>query len=108
MCQSPMRVIALIDDPRLVEKILRHLGAWHDPPAGWPRPSATGPYTYEPCQDVDPNARLRERAQRLRTATTGLDASVWGAPALPFSRLGHGSAACARWHSAPWGCIRPA
>jgi hypothetical protein len=33
VCQSPMRVIALIDDPRLVEKILRHLGAWHDPPA---------------------------------------------------------------------------
>ena len=33
VCQSPMRVIALIDDPRLVEKILRHLGVWHDPPA---------------------------------------------------------------------------
>ena len=29
----PMRVIAVIDDPRVVEKILRHLGAWHDPPA---------------------------------------------------------------------------
>jgi hypothetical protein len=47
-----------------VEKILRHLGAWHDPPAclpqprrrqtGLPPPSATGPYTYEPCRDVDP------------------------------------------------------
>jgi hypothetical protein len=33
VCQNPMRVIAVIDDPRLVEKILRHLGAWHDPPA---------------------------------------------------------------------------
>ncbi|MEI7941531.1 MAG: hypothetical protein WCK27_33045, partial [Verrucomicrobiota bacterium] len=32
-CQSPMRVLAAIDDPRVVEKILRHLGAWHDPPA---------------------------------------------------------------------------
>jgi len=69
-----MRVIAVIDDPRLVEKILRHLGAWHDPPAchspgagrpaclpqprrrqaGLSLPGATGPYTYEPCGDVDP------------------------------------------------------
>ena len=59
-----MRVIALIGDPRAVEKILRHLGAWHDPPpclpqprrrqAGLPTPGATGPYTYEPCGDVDP------------------------------------------------------
>jgi hypothetical protein len=54
VCQNPMRVIAVIDDPRVVEKILRHLGAWHDPP---PRPSPQGlpgPYTYEPCDDVDP------------------------------------------------------
>jgi hypothetical protein len=27
-----MRVIAVIDDPRVTEKVLRHLGAWHDPP----------------------------------------------------------------------------
>ena len=45
VCQNPMRVIALIVDPRVVEKILRHLGAGHDPPArrslgegGPPRP----------------------------------------------------------------------
>src|SRR6266516_5988328 len=31
-CQNPMRVLAVIDDPRVVEKILRHLGAWHAPP----------------------------------------------------------------------------
>jgi hypothetical protein len=43
-----------IDDPRVVENILRHLGAWHDPPAGPSPPGATGPYTYEPCRDVDP------------------------------------------------------
>ncbi len=59
-----MRVIAVIDDPRVVEKILRHLGAWHDPPAcaeatagrpaGLSPPGAAGPYTYEPCDDVDP------------------------------------------------------
>jgi hypothetical protein len=28
-----MRVLAVIDDPKVIEKILRHLGAWHDPPA---------------------------------------------------------------------------
>jgi hypothetical protein len=54
ICQSPMRVIAVIDDPRVTEKILRHLGAWHDPPARQPAPGAPGPYTYEACDDVDP------------------------------------------------------
>ena len=49
-----MRVIAVIDDPRVTEKILRHLGAWHDPPARLSPPGGTGPYTYEPCDDVDP------------------------------------------------------
>jgi hypothetical protein len=33
VCQNPMRVIAVIDDPQVVEKILRRLGAWHDPRA---------------------------------------------------------------------------
>ena len=54
VCQNPMRVIAVIDDPRVVEKILRHLGAWHDPPARPPPQGVRGPYTYEPCDDVDP------------------------------------------------------
>jgi hypothetical protein len=54
VCQNPMRVIALIDDRRVVEKILRHLGAWHGPPAGLSQPGAPGPYTHDPCRDVDP------------------------------------------------------
>jgi hypothetical protein len=37
VCQNPMRVIAAIDDPRVVEKTLRHLGVWHDPPPSPPR-----------------------------------------------------------------------
>ena len=49
-----MRVIAVVDDPRVVEKILRHLGAWHDPPPRPPPTDGSGPYTYEPCEDVDP------------------------------------------------------
>jgi hypothetical protein len=48
-----MRVIAVIDDLRVVEKILRHLGAWHDPPPRLPPLDSSGPYTYEPCEDVD-------------------------------------------------------
>jgi len=40
-CQNPMRVIAVIDEPRLVQKILRHLGAWHDPPARGSPPGAS-------------------------------------------------------------------
>ncbi len=47
-----MRVIAVIDDRRVVEKILRHLAACHDPPAGLSPPGTTGPYTYEPCEDA--------------------------------------------------------
>jgi hypothetical protein len=38
----------------LVEKILRHLGAWHDPPTRPPPAGVPGPHTYEPCADVDP------------------------------------------------------
>ena len=64
VCQSPMRVIAVIDDAQVTEEILRHLGAWHDPPAcrspGAGRPAGVSPpgvpslCTYEPCDDVDP------------------------------------------------------
>ena len=54
VCQSPMRVLCVIDDPEIVEKILRHLGAWHDPPAQLRPVPLPGPYTLEPCEDVDP------------------------------------------------------
>ena len=37
VCQNPMRVIAAIDDPRVVEKTLRHLALRHDPPAQPPK-----------------------------------------------------------------------
>jgi hypothetical protein len=54
VCQNPMRLIAVIDDPRVAEKILRHLGVWHDPPPRPPPQGLPGPYTNEPCLDVDP------------------------------------------------------
>jgi len=49
-----MRVMAVIDDPRVVETILRHLGAWHDPLPRPPPGGVSGRYRYEPCDDVDP------------------------------------------------------
>jgi hypothetical protein len=52
-----MRVIAVIDDRRVVEKILRHLGRWTEPQPltqARPPPGTQGPWTYESCQDVDP------------------------------------------------------
>ena len=32
-CKGLMRVIALIDDPRIVQRLLEHLGAWAPEPA---------------------------------------------------------------------------
>jgi len=52
-----MRIVALIDDPQVVRRILEHLGRWaplpaqRSPPelaADWP-PGATIPLTYHHC-----------------------------------------------------------
>ncbi len=57
-CQNPMRVIAVIDQREVVEKILRHLGLWSGTPllasARAPADANVGPWTREPCDDVDP------------------------------------------------------
>ena len=41
-CGGSMRIIALIDQAAVIEKILTHLGLWpahaHGPPAGYPLP----------------------------------------------------------------------
>ena len=56
VCQNTMRVIAVIDDRRVVEKILRHLGVW----CGGPllrtgrSPPGDGPWSRVPYGDVDP------------------------------------------------------
>jgi hypothetical protein len=49
-----MRFIAVIDDARVAEQILRHLGAWRESPPRPPPSAVLGSYTYEPCDDVDP------------------------------------------------------
>ena len=48
------RVIAVIDEPTVVENILRHLGVWHDPPGEPSARAAPGWWTYEPFADVGP------------------------------------------------------
>ena len=54
-CGGTMRVIAVIDQPEVIEKILRCLGLWCGGTAGRPPPGrVSGPWTREPCQDVDP------------------------------------------------------
>ena len=59
-CKGPMRVIALIDDPAVVRRILEHLGRWAPEPAergppaqapDWPR-NAVIPITCHPVPDI--------------------------------------------------------
>ncbi len=59
-CQGPMRVIALIDDPAVVRRILEHVGRWAPDPAArappeqapeWPA-NAVIPLTYHPVPDI--------------------------------------------------------
>ncbi len=60
VCQSDMSVIAVIDDPAVVRKTLRHLDLWHDPPrrAGTP----PGPGTW-------PNPGWRTRCRTTKTCS---------------------------------------
>ena len=59
-CHGPMRIIALIDDPPVVRRILEHLGLWQpqamerSPPVpsdAWP-PNSVLPMTYHPVPDI--------------------------------------------------------
>ena len=59
-CKGPMRVIALIEDPGVIRRILEHLGLWaplateRSAPTGaanWPR-HANLPLTYHPVPDI--------------------------------------------------------
>jgi hypothetical protein len=59
-CKGPMRVIALIEGPGVIRRILEHLGLWaplaaeRSPPlaaASWPR-HANLPLTHHPVPDI--------------------------------------------------------
>jgi hypothetical protein len=54
VCERSMRIVAVIQDPRVIENILRHLNAWHDPPTKLPPDHVYESYTREPCEDVVP------------------------------------------------------
>ena len=49
-CQGPMRIVAFIEDDRIIKKILKHLGLWethnHDPPSPAP-PHPSEALTYD-------------------------------------------------------------
>jgi len=57
-CQHPMRLIAVLDQLAVAEKILRHLGLWSGTPSPAPARSppggAAGPWIREPCDGVNP------------------------------------------------------
>lgn len=59
-CKGPMRVIALIEDPGVIQRVLEHLGLWvplateRSPPLGpasWPQHTSL-PLTYHPVPDI--------------------------------------------------------
>ena len=45
-CGTEMAKIAVLKDPVVITKILRHLHLWEEPPARGPPPGGT---VYEPC-----------------------------------------------------------
>jgi len=54
-CGAQMHVIALIEDPAVIERILSWLGLWHPPPACGPSPPAehaSRPLAYHPVPDI--------------------------------------------------------
>jgi hypothetical protein len=59
-CKGPMRVIALIEAPEIIRRILEHLRRWAPEPTGrdppvpapeWPA-NAVIPLTYHPVPDI--------------------------------------------------------
>ncbi len=65
-----MRMVAVIDQREVVEKILRHLDLWSGTPlltpARAPLNAGAGPWTREPFDDVDPCLSTASRGQETR------------------------------------------
>jgi hypothetical protein len=55
---KPDALTAVVDDPRVVEKILRHLGAWHDRPPKPPPRALRGPARTKPVTTGPPSPRI--------------------------------------------------
>jgi len=55
-CQKEMRIVALIDDKNVIERILRHLGLWEQGVRVDSGPDPPGELVVEPCfDDILPN-----------------------------------------------------
>jgi hypothetical protein len=57
-CQKEMRIVALIDDREVIERILRHLGLWQQgvrvtPTTGPPPQTVIEPWLDDPFPDYD-------------------------------------------------------
>ena len=50
-CQREMRIISLIDDQAVIERILRHLGLWQQGVRVDSGPDPPGDWVIEPCLD---------------------------------------------------------
>ena len=51
-CQKEMRIISLIDDQAVIERILRHLGLWQQGVRVASGPDPPGELIIEPCFDL--------------------------------------------------------
>ncbi len=57
-CSQEMKIVALIDDREVIERILRHLGLWEQgvrvtPATGPPRQTVIEPWLDDPFPDYD-------------------------------------------------------
>jgi hypothetical protein len=75
-----MRVIAVIDQRAVIEKILLHLGLWSGTPtlasARAPPGDVIRPWTREPCDNVDPMPDTK-----TSSPTEPASGAEWNAPA---------------------------
>jgi len=67
-----MQVIAVIDDARVVERILRHLGVWHDPPGRPPPPGCAFCRYHQPDDKGGPRHNIKRINEPLSPALSPL------------------------------------
>ncbi len=53
LCSGKMKIIAVIEEPEVVKKILYHLGLPTKPPEPWPARGPPAPDPFEPQQHFD-------------------------------------------------------
>ena len=94
-CGTEMAKIAVLKDPVVITKILRHLNLWEEPPARGPPPGGT---VYEPCYDDPPAAA--EANDQASAADVQVSRPMLSTTSDPF-RIESSTAAYPICHSAP-------